>query len=48
MNKHALFFKNHFLALHCRRRNDLMALLGDLPPEEAEKAIQNAFVVVKA
>lgn len=29
------------------RRNDLMALLGDLPPEEAEKAIQNAFVVVK-
>lgn len=29
------------------RRNDLMALLGDLPTEEAEKTIQNAFVVVK-
>lgn len=29
------------------RRNDLMALLGDLPTEEAEKTIQNALVVVK-
>ena len=30
------------------RRNELMALLGDLPPDDLDSYLKNAFVLVKA
>ena len=37
-----------FLSFPVGRRDDLMALLLDLPPEEHEQRLRNAFVLVKA